>query len=284
MGITQKDTYVIGSNADLSNALLNIDLNRIGGDLTYLENDGGTLKVSIGSLIESEGSIYAVDTAAETPTGSAVDGAYLFFDASVPGFVWSSTAGTYDATRGGLYDGSDRRQCRFRLKSSTTWDVLLFPESPDVAIEGNLTVDSDIFGDTIGSHVGPTEGLHVGPTEGLHVGPTEGLHVGTTEGLHVYSFRYDSGNPASYPKTNAEIVTGMDTAYGATIPRDTIISCVGAVTANLTEPRYTNIFAFEITGGGVFTYYRSVLEIADVVSVDARILSSVAVIGIDVYF
>jgi len=268
MGITQKDTYVIGSNADLSNALLNIDLNRIGGDLTYLENDGGTLKVSIGSLIESEGSIYAVDTAAETPTGSAVDGAYLFFDASVPGFVWSSTAGTYDATRGGLYDGSDRRQCRFRLKSSTTWDVLLFPESPDVAIEGNLTVDSDIFGDTIGSHVGTTEGLH----------------VGTTEGLHVYSFRYDSGNPASYPKTNAEIVTGMDTAYGATIPRDTIISCGGGVTANLTDPRYTNIFAFEITGGGVFTYYRSVLEIADVVSVDARILSSVAVIGIDVYF
>jgi len=283
MGITQKDTYVIGSNADLSNALLNIDLNRIGGDLTYLENDGGTLKVSIGSLIESEGSIYAVDTAAETPTGSAVDGAYLFFDASVPGFVWSSTAGTYDATRGGLYDGSDRRQCRFRLKSSTTWDVLLFPESPDVAIEGNLTVDSDIFGDTIGSHVGTTEGLHVGPTEGLHVGTTEGLHVGTTEGLHVYSFRYDSGNPAADPKTNAEIVTGMDTAYGATIPRDTIISCGGGVTANLTEPRYTNIFAFEITGGGVFLYYRFVRAIAGVVSVDQRLFSS-EVIGIDVYF
>ena len=259
MGITQKDTYVIGSNADLSNALLNIDLNRIGGDLTYLENDGGTLKVSIGSLIESEGSIYAVDTAAETPTGSAVDGAYLFFDASVPGFVWSSTAGTYDATRGGLYDGSDRRQCRFRLKSSTTWDVLLFPESPDVAIEGNLTVDSDIFGDTIGSH------------------------VGTTEGLHVYSFRYDSGNPASDPKTNAEIVTGMDTAYGATIPRDTIISCGGTVTANLTDPEYTNIFAFEITGGGVFLYYRFVRAIAGVVSVDQRLFSS-EVIGIDVYF
>ena len=259
MGITQKDTYVIGSNADLSNALLNIDLNRIGGDLTYLENDGGTLKVSIGSLIESEGSIYAVDTAAETPTGSAVDGAYLFFDASVPGFVWSSTAGTYDATRGGLYDGSDRRQCRFRLKSSTTWDVLLFPESPDVAIEGNLTVDSDIFGDTIGSH------------------------VGTTEGLHVYSFRYDSGNPEVYPKTNAEIVTGMDTAYGATIPRDTIISCGGGVTANLTDPRYTNIFAFEITGGGVFLYYMFVRAIAGVVSVDQRLLFS-EVIGIDVYF
>jgi hypothetical protein len=166
MAITQKNEYVIGSNNDLSNALLNIDLNRLGGDLTYLENDGGTLKVSVGSLIESQGSIYQVATAAETPTGTAQDGAYLFFDDSVPGFVWSNTAGTYDPTRGGIYDGSDRRQCRFRLSSATTYDVLVTPVTGsavfdgDVNIDGNLDVGgaSDIGGklDVGGSLTAPT--------------------------------------------------------------------------------------------------------------------------------
>lgn len=103
-----------------------------------LENDGGTLKVSVGSLIESQGSLYVVDTAAFTPTGPPVGGAYLFFDDGVPGFAWSAVAGTFDPTRGGIYDGSDRRQCRFRLRSPTAWDQLLQPESGDVLAEGNL--------------------------------------------------------------------------------------------------------------------------------------------------
>ena len=77
MAITQQNTYVIGSNNDLTNALNNIDNNRIGTDLTWLENDGGTVKVSVGSLIESQGSLYAVQTTAETPTGTAAAGAYL---------------------------------------------------------------------------------------------------------------------------------------------------------------------------------------------------------------
>jgi len=126
MSVTQKNTYVIGSNNDLTNAaLLNIDLNRIGGDLTYLENDGGTLKVSVGSLIEANGSIYAVSGSAETPSGTAEDGAYLFFDPSSESFVWSTTAGTYDAALGGIYDASDRRQCRFKLNSDTTWNQIV---------------------------------------------------------------------------------------------------------------------------------------------------------------
>jgi hypothetical protein len=143
MAITQKNEYVIGSNNDLSNALLNIDLNRLGGDLTYLENDGGTLKVSVGSLIESQGSIYQVATPAETPTGTAQDGAYLFFDDSIPGFVWSNTAGTYDPTRGGIYDGSDRRQCRFRLSSATTYDVLVTPVTGSVVFDGDVSIDGN---------------------------------------------------------------------------------------------------------------------------------------------
>lgn len=120
MAITKKNTYVIGSNNDLSNALLNVDLNRIGTDLTQLELDT-VPKVSIGSVIEAEGSIYVVDTAAVTPSGTAEDGAYLFFDPSGPSFAWSTTPGTYDAERGGIYDGSDRRQCGWVLASPTTF-------------------------------------------------------------------------------------------------------------------------------------------------------------------
>src|SRR6056297_2344578 len=121
MAVNKTNDYNIATNADLGNVLNNVDLNRIGADLTYLELDGSTVKVSVGSLIESQGSLYKVDTAAETPTGSATAGAYLFFDDSVPGFVWSSTAGTYDPARGGIYDVSDRRQCKWILTSSTDW-------------------------------------------------------------------------------------------------------------------------------------------------------------------
>lgn len=140
ISVDKKNTYELGVNADLSNALLNIDLNRIGGDLTYLENDGGTLKVSAGSLIEADGSIYAVEGSAETPSGTAENGAYLFFDPDGPSFVWSSSAGDYDPELGGIYDGSGRRQCRFRLKSATAYDILLVPESPDARIEGDINV------------------------------------------------------------------------------------------------------------------------------------------------
>ncbi len=120
MSVTKLNTYEIGVNNDLTNALGMIDVNRVALDLTALELDT-VPKVSIGSLIESQGSVYEVTGSLFTPTGSAVAGAYLFFDDTVPGFAWSTTRGTWDATRGGWYDGSDRRQCRLRLMSATEW-------------------------------------------------------------------------------------------------------------------------------------------------------------------
>ena len=93
----------------------------LGDDSTFIENDGGVLKVSIGSAIEANGDVFEV-TALMTPTGSAAAGAYLFFDPSSNTFAWSAVAGTLDATKRGLYDGSGRRQCRFRLLSATTWE------------------------------------------------------------------------------------------------------------------------------------------------------------------
>lgn len=121
MPVTKTNDYDIATNADLGNVLNNVDLNRIGADLTALELDGGTVKVSVGSLIESQGNLYKVDTAAVTPTGTAQAGAYLFFDDSVPGFVWSTTPGTYDPARGGIYDASNRRRCQWILLSDSTF-------------------------------------------------------------------------------------------------------------------------------------------------------------------
>lgn len=126
MGVTKKNTYVIGSNNDLTNGLENIDINRIGADLTELEDDGGTLKVSVGCLIESQGSIYVVDTTAETPTGGPpAAGDFLYFDDTVPGFLWSAVEGTFDPTRGGIYNGSNQRQCRIRMTSATEYGRIL---------------------------------------------------------------------------------------------------------------------------------------------------------------
>ena len=119
MSVTKLNTYEIGVNNDLENAMLNIDVNRIGTDLTVLEDDGGTFKVIVGSLIEAEGSVYVVDTGSETPTGTQEPEAYLFFDPSVPGFVWSTTRGAWDGTRAGWYDGSDRRMCHFYLTDAS---------------------------------------------------------------------------------------------------------------------------------------------------------------------
>jgi hypothetical protein len=185
MSVTQKNTYVIGSNNDLTNALLNIDLNRIGGDLTYLENDGGTLKVSVGSLIEANGSIYAVEGSAETPSGTAEDGAYLFFDPSSESFVWSTTAGTYDAALGGIYDASDRRQCRFRLRSATAWDSIL---SPETVVEGIR--DQGVNGDTLRWKVIDIGDWNMDATSGVAI--AHGLDASKIRSLSVL-IRNDAG-------------------------------------------------------------------------------------------
>lgn len=119
MGLTKQNTYVVGSNNDLSNALAMIDLNRVGLDLVYMEDDAGTPKVSIGSLIEANGSVWAVTGAAEEPSGTVTTGAILYFDPAIPEFRWVTAYGDYDPTRGGIYDGTGRRECNWCLTRDT---------------------------------------------------------------------------------------------------------------------------------------------------------------------
>ena len=139
-----------------------LEKERYGLDLTMLENDGGTLKVSVGSLIEAGGALYVVQTAAATPTGVAGAGAYLFFDPSVPGFVWSAVAGTYSAAKGGIYNGSSQRQCRFLLTGATTWEQLVTPEASTIraigalAVTGAFTADATV---TVSGKISMAKGI-----------------------------------------------------------------------------------------------------------------------------
>jgi hypothetical protein len=127
----------------------------VGTDRTFLENDGGTVKVSIGSVVEADGTVYEVTGTAEIPSGTPADGAYLFFDPNTGLYTWSAVAGTADPAKGGLYDGSGRRQCRWRLTSATTWKEVL---GDDVVVDGDLSVGGAIVGDVTGSLFGDVTG------------------------------------------------------------------------------------------------------------------------------
>lgn len=187
MSIDQKNTYVIGSNNDLSNALLNIDLNRIGVDLTYMEIEPFTsnLVVSVGSIIEANGSLYVVEGSAYDPSGTQTDGAFLFFDDSVPGFVWSTTEGEYDPDRGGFYDASDRRQCRWQVSGTTGLihrsdmytKAQRFDGKVDIGgllhVAGNLSVGGNISGNGTLAVNGDASGIDNLEINGTITGATD---------------------------------------------------------------------------------------------------------------
>ena len=141
--ITQDDIYDVRRKdawtTEAAGTLVAKQIFMNGLDTTFLELDT-VPKVSIGSQIEANGVLFVVEFL-ETPTGSAQDGAYLFFDSSVRAFVWSTVAGTYDAVKKGVYDGSDRRQCRFILRSSTEWvQILEADESTMYGVADKFTV------------------------------------------------------------------------------------------------------------------------------------------------
>lgn len=107
-----------------------IEERQIGLDRTALEFvvAANETRVSAGSLIEADGTFYTVAGSGETPSGVAQRGAYLFFDPADSSFLWSSTPGEYDPMRGGVYDSSGRRQCRWQLTSTSTW-IMLNPDT-----------------------------------------------------------------------------------------------------------------------------------------------------------
>lgn len=95
MSVQKINNYGNGNNS-LSNLALNVDFNRIGEDSTFLQSK--TIKV--GSIIESNGSLYAVQDNDAPITGS---GRYIYFNSVGLYFYRSDTEPVFSNTKGGFY-------------------------------------------------------------------------------------------------------------------------------------------------------------------------------------
>jgi hypothetical protein len=122
MAIVKKNTYVPGSNNDLTNVALNIDLQRLGTDLTHVVYSGGNFLIKVGSLVECNGSLYAVEGA---DISIAPASGVLIFDSSTLLFSISASAFAYDATKSGEYiTGSPtKRVCKWVLGASGSVNI-----------------------------------------------------------------------------------------------------------------------------------------------------------------
>jgi hypothetical protein len=118
MAIEKKNTYVPGSNQDLTNAVANIDINRTGEDLVSVEYSAPNFLIKVGSLIEANGNMYAVTTADESIT--AADGNLIFNEST--GFAINNVdTPVYDPAKGGYYVNGTERVTKFRLNSDGTF-------------------------------------------------------------------------------------------------------------------------------------------------------------------
>jgi hypothetical protein len=116
MAITKQNTYEIGVNNDISNLSVNVDRNRLGEDKIILEVSGSDLLIKVGSLIEANGSLWAVDTSDISIT--LADG-YLVFDDAVPEFkIIDAETAELDPTRAGFY-----RPAPNDTEKVTRWDI-----------------------------------------------------------------------------------------------------------------------------------------------------------------
>lgn len=117
MPATKKNSYEMGVNDDLVNVALNVDINRRGMDKVFCEVSGSDLLIKVGSIIESNGDIYVVDTA---DLVVALSDGYLVFDDSVPEFkIINSETAEIDEEKCGYYRPSPNETERV-----TRWDIL----------------------------------------------------------------------------------------------------------------------------------------------------------------
>jgi hypothetical protein len=116
MAIEQANTYEIGVNNDLTNALAMIDANRVGIDLVSVEYSAPNFLIKVGSLIEANGSLWKVTGSDVSLT--AADG-NLVFDDSVPEFKIDNTnTPVYDPAKGGYYVNGTERVSKWELTST----------------------------------------------------------------------------------------------------------------------------------------------------------------------
>lgn len=116
MPATKKNTYEIGVNNDISNVANNVDYNRLGTDQVIIEISGPNLLIKNGSLIEANGSLWAVDSG--DLSIPLADG-YLVFDDSTGDFsIINSEVAVLDPERAGFYRPSPNDTQRV-----ARWDI-----------------------------------------------------------------------------------------------------------------------------------------------------------------
>jgi hypothetical protein len=205
MATNKKNTYVIGSNNDLTNGLANIDYNRVNTDLTVVEWSGSDFIVKEGSTLEVNGNLYTVESADETI--SAASGAVVYNEST--GWAISSDTPVLRPDKGGYYlsDGVTR---------VTRWDVL---SSGSVYInanrqlfgEGNVDIEAHNIiasGDVIVSGDGTFNNIILSGALSNEAVESQGFSG------DISYIKYDSGVAICWGLSN-EGVVNFDTAYGA---------------------------------------------------------------------
>lgn len=107
MAIVQRNLYLPGR--DLTNLAQNVDLNRVGMDLTDISIAFGApsvVTVAAGSMIECNGNIYVLTTD-ETFNMVAGHNYITFTDNPAPAFASAAAKGTYSALKGGFYQAGN---------------------------------------------------------------------------------------------------------------------------------------------------------------------------------
>lgn len=107
MAIVQRNLYLPGR--DLTNLAQNVDLNRIGMDLTDISIAFGApsvVTVAAGSMIECNGNIYVLTTD-ETFNMGGGHNYITFTDNPAPAFASAAAQGTYSALKGGFYQADN---------------------------------------------------------------------------------------------------------------------------------------------------------------------------------
>lgn len=202
MAITKLNTYEVGVNADLSNALNNIDYNRIGIDTTtikYAAFPASGIFIAKGFLLECGGNLY---TSSSDVVISSISQKYIAFDPVSLTFSGETAIGVFDSSKNGYYIGA-KRVIRWSKGSSRR---------------------TQIYGMDSGIAVDQTGGLIIGTAE--NGGGEKSVNVGLSNS--------SSGSESVALGSNVEATASNALAIGAGIgyaSADNSISIGGNATA-----------------------------------------------------
>jgi hypothetical protein len=119
MAVVKQNTFQPGVNNDVTNVCVNVDLNRIGTDLSQVVWSGTQYVLKAGTLVEANGSLYAND--ADINLGNTSGD--LDFNSSTLAFSIGTGAATYNPAKGGLYVSANVRRLKWGMVSGGTFGI-----------------------------------------------------------------------------------------------------------------------------------------------------------------